>query len=370
VAIRRSSVEGVVVNSEFWRGKRVLLTGHTGFKGSWMALWLQSLGAEVTGFALPPASTPSLFEAAGVAGGMRHIEGDIRDAAALGAAMQQARPEIVIHMAAQALVRYSYQHPVETYATNVMGLVNLFEAVRATPGIRAVVNVTSDKCYENKEWPWGYRENEPLGGYDPYSNSKACAELVTSAYRSSFFNPAQYAVHGVALGSGRAGNVIGGGDWAEDRLIPDMMRAIAAGAPVRIRSPHAIRPWQHVLEPLSGYLALAERLHADGAEFAEAFNFGPHDADARPVAWIVPRLCEKWGDGAAWELDPAPQPHEATYLKLDCSRARARLGWQPRWQLGQTLDRIVDWHQAHARGEDMRAFTLAQIRHYQTTDLD
>lgn len=359
----------VAANPAFWQGKRVFLTGHTGFKGSWLSLWLQSIGAQVSGFALAPASTPSLFEAARVADGMQSTFGDIRDAQALRAALQAAQPEIVIHMAAQALVRYSYEHPVETYSTNVMGLVNLFEAVRATPGIKAVLNVTSDKCYDNKEWPWGYRENEPLGGYDPYSNSKACAELVTSAYRNSFFNPAQYAMHGVALGSGRAGNVIGGGDWAGDRLVPDMVRAITAGQPVRIRSPHAIRPWQHVLEPLSGYLALAERLYTDGAAFAEGFNFGPHDTDARPVQWIIERLCQQWGDGAAWELDGAPQPHEATYLKLDCSKARARLDWQPRWPLQRTLDEIVAWHKAHARGDDMRSVTLAQIASYQHTEI-
>lgn len=359
----------VAANPAFWHGKRVFLTGHTGFKGSWLSLWLQSMGAQVSGFALAPSSTPSLFAAARVADGMQSTFGDIRDAQALRDALQAAQPEIVIHMAAQALVRYSYEHPVETYSTNVMGLVNLFEAVRATPGIKAVLNVTSDKCYDNKEWPWGYRENEALGGYDPYSNSKACAELVTSAYRNSFFNPAQYAVHGVALGSGRAGNVIGGGDWAGDRLVPDMVRAITAGQPVRIRSPHAIRPWQHVLEPLSGYLALAERLYADGAAFAEGFNFGPHDTDARPVQWIIERLCAQWGDGAAWELDGAPQPHEAIYLKLDCSKARARLDWQPRWQLQRTLDEIVAWHKAHARGDDMRSVTLAQIASYQHTEI-
>jgi CDP-glucose 4,6-dehydratase len=365
-------VETLAMNAAFWQGKRVFLTGHTGFKGSWLSLWLQQLGAEVTGFALPPPSEPSLFNVACVQQGMCSFTGDIRDADALRTAMQAAKPDIAIHMAAQALVRYSYAHPVETYSTNVMGLVHFYEAVRATPSIRAVVNVTSDKCYENREWPWGYRENEPMGGYDPYSNSKGCAELVTSAYRSSYFNPEKHAEHGVALGSGRAGNVIGGGDWAEDRLIPDMVRAIAAGRPVQIRSPHAIRPWQHVLEPLSGYLTLAEHLYQHGAAYAEGFNFGPHDTDARPVEWIISRLCASWGDGASWQLDGAPQPHEATYLKLDCSKARSRLDWQPRWNLAHTIDQIVAWHQAYAAnpaGSDMRALTLAQIAAYQNTDI-
>lgn len=354
----------MAIDAAFWQRKRVFLTGHTGFKGGWLSLWLQQLGAEVTGYALAPTS-PSLFELAGVAAGMRSINADLRDGAALSAAMQQARPEIVIHMAAQALVRHSYAHPAETYAVNVMGLVNLFEAVRATPGIKAVVNVTSDKCYENREWAWGYRENEAFGGYDPYSNSKACAELVTAAYRSSFFNPAHYAVHGVALGSARAGNVIGGGDWAQDRLVPDMLRAITRGEPVMIRNPAAIRPWQHVLEPLSGYLLLAERLYSEGCAYAEGFNFGPHDTDAQPVEWLIERLCRSWGPGASWRLDGQPQPHEAHYLKLDCSKARGRLGWQPRWQLAQTIERIVEWHQAQQRGADMRAVTLAQIEAYQ-----
>ena len=357
---------------EFWRGKRVFLTGHTGFKGSWLSLWLQQLGADVTGFALPPPTEPSLFAVADVGRGMTSIIGDIRDGTALTRALQDARPEIVIHMAAQALVRYSYAHPVDTYSTNVMGLVNLFEAVRATKGIAAVVNVTSDKCYENKEWLWGYRENEALGGYDPYSNSKACAELVTAAYRNSYFHPERHAEHGVALASARAGNVIGGGDWAQDRLIPDMMRAIAAGAAVDIRNPGAIRPWQHVLEPLSGYLALAEHLVLHGASYAEGFNFGPHDSDARPVEWIVERICKSWGEGAAWRLDGTPQPHEATYLKLDCAKAKARLGWQPRWSLAQAIERIVAWHkahQAHQTHADMRALTLEQILSYQHSSI-
>jgi CDP-glucose 4,6-dehydratase len=356
-----------LISAQFWQGKRVFVTGHTGFKGSWLCLWLQEMGAVVTGYALPSPSEPSLFEAAKVASGMHSIIADVRDGETLRAAMQAARPEIVIHMAAQPLVRYSYLNPVETYGTNVMGVVHLLEAVRATPGVRAVVNVTSDKCYENKEWAWGYRENEPMGGYDPYSNSKGCAELVTSAYRSSYFNPAKYAEHGVALASGRAGNVIGGGDWAQDRLIPDMLRAISKAQPVQIRNPEAIRPWQHVLEPLSGYLMLAERLCKDGAAFAEGFNFGPADTDAKPVSWIIERLTSRWGDGAAWQLEGTPQPHEATYLKLDCSKAHARLGWHPRWAIGQTIDQIVAWHRAYDVGQDMRRLTLSQIQDYQAS---
>ena len=355
------------MNAAFWQGKRVFLTGHTGFKGGWLSLWLQQLGAEVTGYALEAPTTPSLFEVAGVARGMVSIIGDVRDGEALKRAMAQARPEIVIHMAAQPLVRYSYVNPVETYATNVMGVVNLLEAVRATPGVRSVVSVTSDKCYENREWPWGYRENEAMGGYDPYSNSKGCAELVTAGYRSSFFNADKYAEHGVALGSGRAGNVIGGGDWAMDRLIPDMLRAIGAGQPVMIRNPHSIRPWQHVLEPLSGYLTLAEKLYTEGPVHAEGWNFGPHDTDAKPVEWIIERMTQEWGAGASWALDGQSHPHEATYLKLDCSKARGQLGWHPRWDIGQTIAKIVEWHKACDQGADMRAMTLAQITTYQNT---
>lgn len=355
------------MNEKFWQGKRVFLTGHTGFKGGWLSLWLQQLGADITGYALQPPTQPSLFEVAGVARGMRSIIGDVRDADSLKRAMSDARPEIVIHMAAQPLVRYSYANPVETYSTNVMGLVHLLEAVRATSGIRSVVNVTSDKCYENKEWPWGYRENEAMGGYDPYSNSKGCAELVTAAYRSSYFNPEKYAEHSIAIGSGRAGNVIGGGDWALDRLIPDMLRAIGRGEAVLIRNPDAIRPWQHVLEPLSGYLMLAEKLYMQGPAYAEGWNFGPHDTDAKPVGWIIERITQVWGQGAAWKLDGQSQPHEATYLKLDCSKARTHLEWRPRWDIGQTIEKIVEWHKACDQGADMRQMTLAQINTYQNT---
>jgi CDP-glucose 4,6-dehydratase len=352
------------MNVAFWRGKKVFLTGHTGFKGSWMSLWMQSMGAQVTGFALQPPTNPSLFEVANVAQGMTSLIGDIRDAEALSKAMRDTAPDIVIHMAAQPLVRYSYVNPVETYSTNVMGTVHLLEAVRQTPSVRAVVNVTSDKCYDNKEWVWGYRENEPMGGFDPYSNSKGCAELVASAYRNSFFNPAKYNEHKVALASVRAGNVIGGGDWAEDRLIPDILRAISDNKPVVIRSPHAIRPWQHVLEPLSGYLLLAEKLYGQGIAYAEGWNFGPNDEDAKPVQWIVERLTAQWGDGATWQLDGGEHPHEAHYLKLDCSKAKMRLDWQPRWHLSHTLEMIVEWQRAWLSQQDMRSFTLKQIEQY------
>ncbi|MFN6935041.1 MAG: CDP-glucose 4,6-dehydratase, partial [Tsuneonella sp.] len=312
------------VDPSFWRGKRVFLTGHTGFKGSWMSLWLQQMGARLTGFALPAPTDPALFAVARVADGMTSIIGDIRDADALKSALLAADPEIVIHMAAQPLVRASYQDPVGTYATNVMGTVHLLEAVRAAPSVRAVCVVTTDKCYENREWVWGYREDEPMGGYDPYSNSKGCAELVTSAYRRSFFADA-----GPAIASGRAGNVIGGGDWAADRLVPDILRAIVAGEPVMIRNPLATRPWQHVLEPLSGYLVLCQALWTRGDAVAGGWNFGPRDDDARPVQWIVERMCALWGEGASWERDGTVQPHEANYLKLDISKAHSGLGWQP-----------------------------------------
>lgn len=365
MAVRRRPVEGMVVNPEFWRGKRVLLTGHTGFKGSWMALWLQSMGAHVVGYALAPPTSPSLFEEADVAAGMTSVIGDIRDLAAVRAVVAEHRPEIVFHMAAQPLVRYSYAEPVETYATNVMGTVNLLEAVRLAPGVKAVVNITTDKCYENREWVWAYRENEPMGGYDPYSSSKGCAELVTSAYRQSFFNESDYARHGVAIASARAGNVIGGGDWAQDRLIPDILAAFEQGRVVQIRNPNAVRPWQHVLEPLRGYLTLAERLYCDGVAYAEGWNFGPNEQDAMPVGWIVGTMTALWGEGAQSRLDAGAHPHEATYLKLDVSKARARLGWQPALRLEPALRMIVDWSRQRKGGADARAVTLAQIHAYQ-----
>lgn len=358
-------MEVLEMNPAFWRGKRVFLTGHTGFKGSWMSLWLQSLGVELTGFALQPPTQPSLFDEARVAQGMRSIIGDIRDLACLQKAMQECQPEIVIHMAAQPLVRYSYDNPVETYATNVMGTVHLLEAVRHTPSVKAVVNITTDKCYENREWVWGYRENEPMGGYDPYSNSKGCAELVTAAYRSSFFNPQAYHQHGVAIASVRAGNVIGGGDWAHDRLIPDILAAFEAGRPVIIRNPNSIRPWQHVMEPLRGYIMLAEQLYTHGPEFAEGWNFGPNDEDARPVEWIVNELARLWGQGATWQLAGGEHPHEATYLKLDISKARSRLNWHPALRLGDALKMITEWTKQRQAAADIQAITLDQILTYQ-----
>ena len=349
----------------FWQGKRVFLTGHTGFKGSWLCIWLQSLGASVTGYALAPPTTPSLYDSAKVANGMDTVTNDVRDLQSLQKAMLQSRPEIVIHMAAQSLVRESYAQPVDTYAVNVMGTVNVLEAVRQTPGVKAVVNVTTDKCYENREWAWGYRENEPMGGYDPYSSSKGCAELVSSAYRSSFFNPLAYAQHGVAVATARAGNVIGGGDWAKDRLIPDMINAFEAGKPAIIRNPHAIRPWQHVLEPLRAYMTLAEHLYTQGPAFAEGWNFGPNDDDARSVGWIAQQLTLQWGQNAGWQADAGGHPHEASYLKLDISKARSRLKWHPLMRLETALDMIVTWNQQRLAGADVRAVTLNQIQTYQ-----
>ncbi len=351
------------MNYSFWNGKRVLVTGHTGFKGSWLSLWLQRLGAQVTGFAHAPPTSPSMFEVARLADGMESISGDVRDLAQLQAAFQASRPEIVLHLAAQPLVRYSFDHPVETYATNVMGTVHLLEAVRHTPTVRSVVVVTSDKCYENREWVWGYRESEPMGGYDPYSSSKGCAELVTAAFRNSYF--AHDSSRQLGLASGRAGNVIGGGDWAADRLLPDLMRSWMDGKVVPIRRPNSIRPWQHVLEPLGGYLLLAEQLWERGGAVAEGWNFGPRDEDARNVGWIVEHVAGLWGSNARWELDPGPHPHEAHYLKLDCSKAQMQLGWEPRLTLSEALSWTVEWFRSYVAGANMRELSVAQIARYE-----
>ena len=345
---------------EFWQARKVLMTGHTGFKGSWLSLWLQSMGAELRGIALQPPTTPSLFNVAQVAQGMESHIADIRDANTIARLIKDFQPEVVIHMAAQPLVRLSYQQPIDTYATNVMGTVHVLEAARHAGSVRAIVNITTDKCYDNREWTWGYRENEAMGGHDPYSSSKGCAELVSSAYRKSFLNDS-----GIGMATARAGNVIGGGDWALDRLVPDTLLALEKDQPVQIRNPHAIRPWQHVLEPLSGYLLLAENLHEQGQAFAEGWNFGPRDEDARPVQWIVEQLCQAWGQNASWLLQPGDHPHEANYLKLDISKVKQRLYWLPRWSLDTTLGHIIDWHQAWLNGQDMRALCLKQINQYQ-----
>ena len=353
-----------MIDQKFWRGHRVFLTGHTGFKGSWLALWLQELGAEVTGFALSPPTEPSLFEVANVGRGMRSHIGDIRDAGALTKALRDARPEIVLHLAAQPIVRQSYVDPVETYSTNVMGLVYLFEAMRAVGGVKACVNVTSDKCYENREWAYGYRENDAMGGYDPYSSSKGCSELVTSAYRRSFFSTKNGGSQ-LALASARAGNVIGGGDWAADRLVPDILRAIGAGRPARIRNPSSVRPWQHVLEPISGYLMLAERLAGETPEaFAQGWNFGPAPEDTRPVEWIAERIVRAWEKSATWERDAASGPHEAHVLSLNCLKANRELGWRPVWSIGRATEKIIDWHRAYLDRKEMRSETVRQISEY------
>lgn len=349
------------MNKSFWNRKKVLLTGHTGFKGSWLSLWLQSAGANLMGYALNPPTEPSHFSLARAAEGMESIEGDIRDLAKLGEVARRFNPDIVIHFAAQALVRPSYESPVDTIETNVMGTVNLLEAVRGMKSVRAVVCITSDKCYENREWNWGYRENEPMGGHDPYSASKGSAELIISAYRRSYFPVEKWDDHGVAVASTRAGNVIGGGDWAKDRLIPDIMRKFVDNEPVIIRSPHATRPWQHVIEPLNGYLMLAEKLYERGPEYAQGWNFGPADEDAKPVGWIVDKLVELWGPQAKWELDTDIHPHEASYLKLDCSKSSALLDWRPKTRLPTTLEWIVEWYREYQAGGDIRAVTEKQI---------
>jgi len=360
VAITKGSLESVAVTRSFWAGKRVFLTGHTGFKGGWLALWLNELGAEVHGYALQPPTQPNLFDATGLAHRMASSTiADIRDEVALTTAMRAARPEVVLHLAAQPLVRQSYLDPVETYSTNVMGSVHLLEAVRSLDCVRAVVNVTTDKCYENDGRAEPYREGDPMGGHDPYSSSKGCAELVTAAFRRSFLSG-----KGVRVASARAGNVIGGGDWAADRLIPDFLRAIDSGRTLEIRSPHATRPWQHVLEPVSGYLMLAQRLCEGGEAFDGAWNFGPSLEDAKPVQWIVQALCESVPN-ATWRVVQSPQPHEAHTLSLDSSRARSQLGWRPHWLLPEALARTLAWHQAWKTGHDLHAMCVEQIGAHQ-----
>jgi len=353
------------MNKEFWKGKRVLITGHTGFKGSWLSLWLQNLGSEVLGYALLPPTQPSLFEITHVGSGMKSIVGDVRDFEFLKSVIVKNEPEIIFHMAAQSVVKYSYDNPIETYSTNVMGTVNLLEAARQLGGRRAVIIVTSDKCYENNEWVWGYRENDQLGGNDPYSNSKACAELVTSAFRNSFFQEDNFTRHSISVASVRAGNVIGGGDWTNNQLVPDVMTAFMERRPVLIRSPSAIRPWQFVLEPLDGYISLAELLWTSGADFAEGWNFGPEDDDAKPVSWIVENISRLWGEGACWEIDRVSHPREAKSLKLDSSKAKDFLSWSTRLRLSEALEWVVEWYKAYQKQEDLRELTETQISRYE-----
>ena len=353
------------LDRSFWKDRRVFLTGHTGFKGSWLSLWLSTLGAKVVGYALDPPTSPSLYEQAEVNGVLHSNIGDIRDLPRLSAAIAEFEPEVVLHLAAQSVVRTGYENPVDTYASNVMGTVHVLEAVRALKRKCVVVNVTSDKCYENREWVWGYREIDRMGGHDPYSNSKGCAELVTSAYRDSYFPPESLHEHGVALASARAGNAIGGGDWTAYQLIPDLMRAFMAGQPCLIRNPLSYRPWQFVLEPLRGYLLIAERLAENGAAFASGWNFGPIEGDAKSVSWIADTLSAKWGKGASWIQDATVSPKEARALKLDASKADACLNWHPILRIEQTLSWIVEWYQAYESGGDLRATTIEQIRRYE-----
>ena len=354
----------MVVNKEFWKNKRILVTGHTGFKGSWLSLWLQNMGANVVGVSLDPPTKPCLYEQARIADEMDDLRADIRDLNNIKAIFKKYKPEIVFHLAAQSLVRYSYREPVETYQTNVMGTLNILEAIRSVESVRAAVMITTDKCYENREWEWGYRENEPMGGHDPYSSSKGCAELLIASYRDSYFPIAAYDEHKTAIASVRAGNVIGGGDWAEDRLIPDIIRAVQLNTIVHIRNPNAIRPWQHVLEPLGGYIELAEKLFISGDKYAEAWNFGPKEEDAKPVQWIVKKITELWGEGAKWVIDKGEHPHEASYLKLDCSKAHTKLKWWPKWPLETALGKIIEWHKEELKGADMKLYTLNQIENY------
>lgn len=348
----------------FWNERKVLLTGHTGFKGGWLSLWLQRLGAEVCGIALDPSTTPNLFQEAAIGDLIRSEIADIRDAARMKELVCDADPEILFHLAAQPLVRQSYEDPLATYSTNVMGTANVLDAARSAKNLRAIVVITTDKCYENREWIWPYRETDALGGHDPYSNSKACAELVVSSYRNSYFAPAKYSEHGVALATARAGNVIGGGDWSKDRLIPDMVRGFMAHEPVVIRNPLAIRPWQHVLEPLRGYLMLAQHLYA-GMEMGEAWNFGPEPGDAKPVQWVADYLVEHWGEGARWKQADEQAPHEAQLLKLDSSKASSKLKWVPALTIEQGVDMTLEWYQEKVKGSDMRVLTLSQIATYE-----
>lgn len=349
----------------FWNGKRVFVTGHTGFKGAWLSTWLNHLGAEIVGYSLKSPTDPSLFELCNLRSLIKSIDGDIRDLDNLKYHIGKSNPEIVFHLAAQSLVRRSYKEPVETYASNVMGTVNLLESIRTVGGVKVAVIVTSDKCYDNKEWLWGYRENEPMGGYDPYSSSKGCAELVTQAYRKSYFSEDKYNEHGTILVSTRAGNVIGGGDWAEDRIVPDCVRALMKNNAIRIRYPESIRPWQHVLDLLRGYLILARMSYVCGSVYSGAWNFGPHQNAEVSVKYLVESIIQDWNGGGEWLKDKNEQPHEAHYLRLDCSKAKMKLGWTPLWSFREAVKKTVEWYKAYNSNEDMLKISINQINNYQ-----
>ena len=362
-------MEGMVVNSKidlsFWKGKNVLLTGHTGFKGSWLSIWLMKSGANVIGYSLDPPTKPNLFELAKVADGMISIKSNILDFENLKNVIKKYKPEIIIHMAAQSLVHHSYTNPHETFATNIMGTVNLFEVIRQLGNVKVVLNITSDKCYENKEQTKGYSETDTLGGYDPYSSSKGCAELITTAFRQSFFNPNEFSKHETLIASARAGNVIGGGDWASNRLIPDIVRALFDSKDLTIRNPQATRPWQHVLEPLSAYMLLIEKLWKEGPKYAEAWNFGPDDSDIKQVSWVVEHFIKKWGEKVNWKFDSKETPHETQYLKLDCSKAKTKLGWHQHWNIETAIEKTVEWYKALKEKKDMNEVTLSQVKEYE-----
>ena len=361
-------METMGLDKSFWKNKRVFVSGHTGFKGGWLTIWLKSLGARVSGYSLPPPTAPNLFEVAEVENGIDSRIGDVLDRVQLGEFFRRSQPEIVFHLAAQPLVRDSYVSPVETFATNIMGTVNILDEVRRIGNVRSVLVITSDKCYENREWAWGYREADVLGGHDPYSSSKACAELVTASYRRSYFNPKNHSKHGTGLATARAGNVIGGGDWAKDRLIPDIFRAIEHQQPLIIRNPLATRPWQHVLEPLRGYLMLSQKLYEEGSAYSEAWNFGPDDSDIRDVGWITSHVMSCLGEGATWEIEEGFQPHEAGSLKLDCAKSKLKLRWNPILAVEDALERTSSWHTAYVSETNMREFTLSQIREIEEMD--
>ncbi len=347
------------MQSSFWKNKKVFITGHTGFKGSWLSLWLQQLNATVIGYALTPPTSPNLFSAAQVEQNMVHIIGDVRNYDFLKASLLKHQPDVIFHLAAQPLVKYSYEFPIETYATNVMGTVNLLEAARSLSHCKAIINITSDKCYQNNEWCWGYREEDPLGGYDPYSNSKACAELVSSAFLNSYYNKSD-----CGLATARAGNVIGGGDWAQNRLIPDVIKGIINQQEIEIRNPDALRPWQHVLEPLYGYLLLAEALYNEPKLFAGSWNFGPNDQDVKPVKWIVNQLLQFANESISWKIESQNHAHEAHFLKLDSSKSKNKLNWHPQWSLETALKHAMDWYRAYQQKENMQEKTLTQINSF------